>query len=803
MLPQMNRPDGVGVRWCDVILFFSARIVTEICPVSLSLYPGTFHRPDRPGRWLPATDVPAAAAAPPSIPIGTFTDGEEAGVAGQGAGSFGSRVRFQCDAPELTLHVGRPWFTAYVAERLELPLPTPGGAAAGKPPRREPGQERQEAAAGEEACVTHEQLARHALVCGATGSGKTRFALHLLQEQLRAGCSLVLLDPKAETLHHVAYLAAQVGIRPEQVTVLWPRGQGQGAPGWNPLDAEATGIPPAQAAGDLVSVLAQSTASWGPRLQDLLTNALLLISTHGLSLDELARFLQRDDYREALLAVPAPPGLDVADRIAFLEAHDYFLREFGAWSKNERTSAVAPVTNKVRELLRSPFLRALLCARGSTLDLPSLWQRPRVILVHLDRTSLGDEGARLLGGLLTHQLYRTAMRVDGPVPVVLSLDEMGVSEKFLGSAVCEILAVARSRKLRLLVACQHLAQLSDALRAALLANTAVQAFFRLGHADAKIVAGALAAGTGATITRVDVSVAPVNRQSGEPEQASRAHVVRDGFGSPLRLSPHAWEALVAYGAACRGISAPPGALGSGDVLLPGRWANSGGVGPNDSADPRLVALARLAGASQVERLYVHAPDTGEPVALSRYVACLPADLWRLRGPAPLELVVRFPRPRLSVVSREGESERQQRWIRQLLDLPVQRAIVRTTPAPPGVVQVVAVPGPDEAGGAGERFVAAALGRGGGQSAAAVERTYAWRRARMEALVADSRHPPAPAGWSGPPQTRSSAAQDDHSMSHSGGTRDRLGSESISHGGRQNAESGVIEKDAVGSDGSLW
>ena len=54
-------------------------------------------------------------------------------------------------------------------------------------------------------------LARHACVCGATGSGKTRLALHLLAEQLKAGCSVVMLDPKAETVRHLMQLAYRGG----------------------------------------------------------------------------------------------------------------------------------------------------------------------------------------------------------------------------------------------------------------------------------------------------------------------------------------------------------------------------------------------------------------------------------------------------------------------------------------------------------------------------------------------------------------------------------------------------------------
>lgn len=596
----------------------------------------------------------------------------------------GRGLQVLCDAPELEAHVGRPWFCAYAAQRLDLP-PGPEAGTTPHPGRAEVGED---------------MLSRHAVVCGSTGSGKTRLALHLLAEQVRAGCSVVMLDPKAETIRHLLHLAHAAGVRPEEVTLLSPHGDGAGAPGWNPLDGRATGLSPAQAAADFVSVLAKSSDSWGPRLQDVLTNALIVVCAHGLSLFELARLLQRDDYRAGLLERP-PDRETMGDAVVYEEARTYFLREFAAWGKSERATAVAPVLNKFRELLRSPFLRSLLCARRGTLDLPSLWKRRGLVLVHLDGAGLGDEGARLLGGLLAHQLLRTAMRTEGPVPVVLALDEMGVSEQFLGSALCQILAIARSRNLRLLVACQHLAQLSDGLRTALLANTAIQAFFRLGHADARAVASALSAGSGERVSSIAADVAKRDAEGLPETWAESVHTVRDGHGDPIRLSAPAWTAFRDVAGRGHGID-------------------------------QIAALKRLAVVSGVARLYVQAADTKQPMELERYVARIAPGQFRLKGPAPVRLVVSFPRPRLTVLSRESEGERQQAWARRLMELPTRQAAVRLAGGAPGVVQVVEVPDPIGAAGL-EKFLSAAVA-GSGQSARELEEALDWRRDCVERIA---------------------------------------------------------------------
>jgi len=607
-------------------------------------------------------------------------------------------LRVLCDAPELEAHVRKSWFHAYAAERLDFPLRPEEHAPSGP------------------ASVTPDLLSRHALLCGATGSGKTRLALHLLAEQLKAGCSVVMLDPKAETLRHLLQLAHSVGIQPEQVTVLSPFLAGAGAPGWNPLDGRATGLSPSQAAQDLASVLEQSSGSWGPRMQDLLVNALTIISAHGLSLYELARLLQREDYRAGLLALTPPPECLRGDALAYAEARDFFLSEFAAWGKAEKAASAAPVLNKFREMLRNPFLRPLLCARRSTLDIAGLWQKPGLALVHLDGASLGDEGARLLGGMLAHQLLRTAMRAAGPVPVVLSLDEAGVSQQFLGGALTGILAIARSRNLRLLCCCQHLAQLSGELRTALLANAAVQAFFRLGPEDARAAASSFSSGTGERVTGLLADVAKRDSDGYVEAWAEVSHTLRDGWGEPVRLSAPAWTAF-------RDVSKNMTGLNMKNREMSGMGMNG---------KEQLAAILRLAQVSGAGRLYVHAAGTGEPVEVSRYLSGLGADEYEVRGPAPLRLVISFPKPRLSVVSKVTEAERERLWVRTLTGLPVRRAALRLAGGKPCVMDAVSVA--DVALGAGaETLLSGAVARSG-QSAREVEESVCWRQEQVERVA---------------------------------------------------------------------
>lgn len=637
-------------------------------------------------------------AAGPVIHIGehlsSYSSGDASGRALAGLGGPDTPRLFY-DSPELAPHRDRPWLLAHLRERYGLEL-----AGAELPSQARRARQAQRGALSVPASL----LGRHAVLCGRSGSGKTRLALHLLQEQLRLGCSALVLDVKSETIRQCLACAERAGLDPEQITLLWPQQPADGVPGWNPFAVGPDSV--RQSVREFVNILAASATSWGPRLQDVLTNAATVIAGQRLSLLELTRFLQSEDYREGLLQqAHSTPAWQ-----QFQEEHEYFTREFAPLSRGERAAAVAPVLNKIRALVSTRYLRSLLCARRDTLDLPSLWQRQRLVLVHLDSWELGGDGVRLLAGMLSHALFHTAMRHSGPVPVVLCMDEMGLQERFVGAALKDILAVARSQNLRLLAACQHLDQLSDGLRTALLTNTAFRAFFQLGPEDARIVARSLATGVGGQVARVAIDVAheaqydPVTQRLEPAETVEVSHAVVNMHNRPLAMTPCVWEEF----ARVQSMS-----------LLP----------ENATApDRRLAVLQLILHRAGVPRTYVRAPGSGTPYELGAYLRGLEARCFYFTGPAPLRLVVVFPRPRVSVLGRSSEDERVRELTRTLMQLPVQQAIVRLETGAATCVRVADSAFPDGLPEA-TRFLSS------GQSGAEIAQTEAERRGRMEEIAA--------------------------------------------------------------------
>ena len=165
------------------------------------------------------------------------------------------------DAPELAAHRERPWLIAHILQRFGLDLRTP---------RQLPSMP---------FAIPRDTLAHHAALFGSSGKGKTRLTLHLVREQMRAGCSVLMLDFKADTIQQTVAIAREAGIPLERITVLWPDEASFGMPEWNPFAVPFPQIK--EAVGRFVDLVRATNANWGPQLGDLLKNAAIVVAALG------------------------------------------------------------------------------------------------------------------------------------------------------------------------------------------------------------------------------------------------------------------------------------------------------------------------------------------------------------------------------------------------------------------------------------------------------------------------------------------------------------------------------------------
>lgn len=323
---------------------------------------------------------------------------------------------------------------------------------------------------------------RHTHVLGLNGTGKSTLLAHLVLADITQGRGVVLIDPKGDLVDDV--LARVPSHRRDDVVLLDAR---YADPvGINPLN----GPDPDLAADSLLSIFHDLFKdAWGPRTGDILHASLLTLARRGdASLVMVPLLLANDGFRRSVTrrqAAADPLGLGT------------FWATFESWSEAERAQAIQPLMNKLRTVLLRPALRGMFGQRSPKFDVSDVFTRRRILLVSLGKGAIGIEGARLLGSIVTAQLWHAVLaRTSTPPadrdPVMVHIDEVqdfiaGIGD--LGDA----LATARGYGVGFTVAHQELGQLA-AHRAAVLANARSRVVFQPAPSDARDLATQFGAG---------------------------------------------------------------------------------------------------------------------------------------------------------------------------------------------------------------------------------------------------------------------------------------------------------------------
>ena len=319
----------------------------------------------------------------------------------------------------------------------------------------------------------------HTHLLGPTGVGKSTVLLSLALADAAEGRGLLLLDPKGDLA--TDFLARLPQERAADVVVLDPTNP---CPvGFNPLSG-----PPELAvvtAEAVLGVLAELFRdSWGIRTADVLSAALLTLARiPQATLVWLVPLLTNPAFRRRVLALaPADPlGTDV-----FWQGYE---------AKPVRTQAVevAPVLNKLRQLMLRPGLRAMLGQAQPRFGLTDLLERRRIVVVNLNQGLLGAGAARLLGTLLVSQLWqhllaRQAQPAQRRQIVSVYIDEVQAFLAGLPGSLADALAQARSLGAAFHLAHQYRGQLSTEMMQAVESNTRSKVYFALSATDAATAA---------------------------------------------------------------------------------------------------------------------------------------------------------------------------------------------------------------------------------------------------------------------------------------------------------------------------
>jgi hypothetical protein len=315
----------------------------------------------------------------------------------------------------------------------------------------------------------------HLHVIGPTGVGKSTLLANLIGQDVAAGHSVVVIEPKGDLVDDVL---ARVGHdRHDEVVIL------------DPNDAEPVGINPLDSTGRRPEIVADNLLTTfkglygkniGPRSADILYAALLtLAQRRDVSLATLPLLLTHPGVRRSLTA-------GIRDPLTL----EPFWATFEHWTEAERAAAIAPVMNKLRPLLR-PGLRGVLGQRQPRFRISDVFTQRKLFFVPLRRGVIGADAAGLLGSLVVADLWqaiqaRSAVPIKHRHPVMIYIDE---AQNYLNlpTDLGDALAQARGYGVGFTIAHQFLEQFPREIRAAVLANARSRVAFQLAHDDARVL----------------------------------------------------------------------------------------------------------------------------------------------------------------------------------------------------------------------------------------------------------------------------------------------------------------------------
>lgn len=342
---------------------------------------------------------------------------------------------------------------------------------------------RDTAVGGEPFGIDYADRFRHTYAIGASGSGKSTLLHNILAQEMLAGEGCGLIDPHGDLAN------AALGMVPKcrtSDTLLIDLADSENPPAFNPLYRVPEELRPLVAANLTSAFKHVWSDSWGPRLEYILTNALLTL------LDA------PDRARPTLLALPMLLTKPAYRHWCVQHTRDPRVRafwrdEFERYSERFATEAIAPVMNKVGAFLTSRSVRNIVGQWRSTIDFHTLLDRKPILIVNLARGQIGSEPASLMGALLVAMIQTAAMtRIGRPIAertaFHLVIDEFAY---VTSSAFADILAESRKANLAVTLAHQHLAQMRQDVRAAVLANAATIVAFRTGAEDTQSIASVL------------------------------------------------------------------------------------------------------------------------------------------------------------------------------------------------------------------------------------------------------------------------------------------------------------------------
>jgi hypothetical protein len=324
--------------------------------------------------------------------------------------------------------------------------------------------------------------AMHIAVLGKTGNGKSSFLRYLALQDIEADRGFLYFDIHGDA---TPFLLRAINARERRLRrhlsdklVLVNPADKEISVGLNPLEQAS---PDFVRIAEFAQVLKQRChiESFGARTEELLRNALYVLSANKLTLVELAPLLTHSGFRAACLT-----------KVENADIRQYFELRYDGASDAMQATMREPVLNKTSAFTADPHFRHIV-GQGSTFSIKQSMDEGHWVIVNLEKGRLGEQ-ALTLGSLILTLVKNALFTREQRSLYTLYCDEIQNLVAY-GSGIDTMLSEARKFSVGIVSANQFLDQYPAEMRAAILA-VGTHVFFQLSSADANQIAQALDGG---------------------------------------------------------------------------------------------------------------------------------------------------------------------------------------------------------------------------------------------------------------------------------------------------------------------
>jgi hypothetical protein len=326
--------------------------------------------------------------------------------------------------------------------------------------------------------IKRSDRSRHVYIIGKTGMGKSTLLENMAAQDILNGEGMCFIDPHGSAIDTLLEYVPES--RVNDVVYFAPFDTNYPI-SFNVMEDVGADSRHLVVNGLMASFKKIWQDAWSARMEYILTNTLLaLLEYPNSTLLGVNRMLAEKEYRDEVLS-----------KVTDASVKSFWIDEFGKWDPRYARESAAAIQNKIGQFTANPLIRNIIGQSQSTFDIRKIMDERKILLINLSKGRIGEQNAKLLGGMIITKIYLAAMsRADVGGAKLKTLPDffffVDEFQNFATESFADILSEARKYKLSLTIAHQYVAQMQEEVKDAVVGNVGTMITFRIGADDAEL-----------------------------------------------------------------------------------------------------------------------------------------------------------------------------------------------------------------------------------------------------------------------------------------------------------------------------